>query len=63
MFNVNDMFQADALSERKAAVSFGRCPDARSCLDTDDLAGWLKSFAIAAGWKATVRDTDGVKLG
>lgn len=42
--------QADPQSvrERRAAAK-GICPTARVCSDPHDMAGWLKSFAVAAG--------------
>lgn len=43
-----DLFNKPGVAERSAARD-GRCPESRVCTDLDDLAGWFKSVAIAAG--------------
>jgi hypothetical protein len=40
--------QSPSFKERSAAAE-GFCPTSRVCSDLGDLAGWFKSFAIAAG--------------
>lgn len=54
------MFGFDGLDvgirEREAA-SKGVFPQARKCLDKEDLAGWFKSAAVAAGAVARYRDS------
>ncbi len=49
------LYSWKALEKRLAAMNSGKCPEARTCYDKEDLAEWFRSMSIAAGVNARSR--------